>query len=624
MNEPHSLVGETLDGKYRIDAELGRGGMGAVFRATHLGTERTVALKVLAPRLAGEAEFLERFRREAKAAGRLRHPNIVDITDFGVAEARGAALAYLVMEYLDGQTLGALLAENPKLPLPFVVEVVEQVASALAEAHGRGILHRDLKPENLWLEPDRRGGWRVKVLDFGLAKTLEPARVARDEAASETAPGPQALPGEAPTEALAQAASGPALTQAGTLLGTPAYMSPEQCRGGGLDVRSDVYSLAVIVHQMLAGRPLFSGTSQDLLAQHLQARPPELRALRPDLSRAVARVVMDALAKDPEERPVGAAAFAKAFAAFAQGPGQLIQRALGLGLERCADVLRLSLRTHRSLFIATGLLIALAAAGRGPAGWWPLPAWPGWLCWAGWMVAFAHCQNLTWASMPPLVLLALAAPLRPALGARMSAVYGLRLKALIRWLGLVSVLAAGATLGLLWLAMRLALRTEPEPLALAAFLAPIGGAILLLLGPGRRLLGSILFVSQERLLRGSTTTAALARSRDLQRVFQNLRDLGFPLLVGGILTFAFAAFWCTYPSEARSPLAQAAGALACTLAAVLIDPFLSILGALLHLRACGALGESPEELAARFEGEVGVNAPGSPGGWTAPPSRPSR
>ena len=119
MNEPHSLVGETLDGKYRIDAELGRGGMGAVFRATHLGTERTVALKVLAPRLAGEAEFLERFRREAKAAGRLRHPNIVDITDFGVAEARGAALAYLVMEYLDGQTLGALLAENPKLPLPF-------------------------------------------------------------------------------------------------------------------------------------------------------------------------------------------------------------------------------------------------------------------------------------------------------------------------------------------------------------------------------------------------------------------------------------------------------------------------------------------------------------------------
>jgi hypothetical protein len=228
--------------------------------------------------------------------------------------------------------------------------------------------------------------------------------------------------------------------------------------------------------------------------------------------------------------------------------------------------------------------------------------------------------------MPPLVLLALAAPLRPALGARMSATYALRLKALIRWLGVVSALAAGATLGILWLAVKVALGSGSEPRAIAAFLLLIGGALLLMLGPGRRLLGSILFVSQERLLRGSTTAAALARSRELQRVFLNLRDLGFPLLVGGILTFAFTAFWSTYPSEFRTLAAQLRGVLACSLAAVFIDPFLSVLGALLHLRACGALGEAPEDLAARFEGEAGAGSPGSgrryPGPWPPPTAPP--
>ncbi len=170
-------AGTVLDGKYRIERRLGKGGMGAVYLATHLGTTRPVALKVIVPQLAGNAEFFARFRREAEAAGRLRHPNVVNVTDFGVALRPGAAagdrddeIAYLVMEYLGGQTLAQLLAERGRLPLETVVDVVDQVALALDTAHGLGVVHRDLKPENILLESNRRGGFNVKVLDFGVAK----------------------------------------------------------------------------------------------------------------------------------------------------------------------------------------------------------------------------------------------------------------------------------------------------------------------------------------------------------------------------------------------------------------------------------------------------------------------
>src|SRR5262245_19628392 len=164
------LVGTTVDSKYRVDAMLGRGGMGAVFRAVHLGTDRTVALKVIVPDHAQRADFLARFEREARACGRLRHPNIVDVTDFGYAEVGGRRLAYLVMEYLDGCSLADVLRDQKALPIPWVVDVLGQVGSALEEAHRAGILHRDLKPDSIWLEPNRRCGYTVKVLDFGLAK----------------------------------------------------------------------------------------------------------------------------------------------------------------------------------------------------------------------------------------------------------------------------------------------------------------------------------------------------------------------------------------------------------------------------------------------------------------------
>src|SRR6478672_5300354 len=168
------LLGQTLDDKYLIERELGRGGMGTVYLATHIGTERHVAVKVIAPQYMERSEFVERFRREARAAGRLRHPNVVNVTDFGFAEISHGQVAYLVMEYLDGCTLGEILEEEKNLPVGWTLDILEQVCSAVHEAHQQGIIHRDLKPDNIWLEPNQRGGYTVKVLDFGIAKLEEP------------------------------------------------------------------------------------------------------------------------------------------------------------------------------------------------------------------------------------------------------------------------------------------------------------------------------------------------------------------------------------------------------------------------------------------------------------------
>src|SRR5712692_2524700 len=175
MTALERYVGQILDEKYRLERLLGLGGMGAVYLATHLGTERYVALKLITPQFMRNDEFVERFKREARAAGRLRHPNVVDVTDFGFSGAGKDRVAYLVMEYLDGCTLSDVLAEEERLPLYWVVDILEQVCAAVHEAHQQGIIHRDLKPDNIWLEPNGLGGYRVKVLDFGIAKLAEAA-----------------------------------------------------------------------------------------------------------------------------------------------------------------------------------------------------------------------------------------------------------------------------------------------------------------------------------------------------------------------------------------------------------------------------------------------------------------
>src|SRR3954470_12292013 len=193
MTGLEAYVGQVLDEKYRLERLLGQGGMGAVYLATHLGTERFVALKLIAPEFMRNDEFVERFKREARAAGRLRHPNVVDVTDFGFAQVGDERVAYLVMEYLDGCSLGDVLAEESRLPLDWVVDILEQICSAVDDAHNQGIVHRDLKPDNIWLEPTRLGGYRVKVLDFGIAKLAEAGAVAFDPLAEGEHP-PALLP----------------------------------------------------------------------------------------------------------------------------------------------------------------------------------------------------------------------------------------------------------------------------------------------------------------------------------------------------------------------------------------------------------------------------------------------
>ncbi|HEY6046445.1 MAG TPA: serine/threonine-protein kinase [Pyrinomonadaceae bacterium] len=419
-----NYVGQVLDEKYRLERLLGLGGMGAVFLATHLGTDRYVALKLIAPQFMRNPEFVERFKREARAAGRLRHPNVVDVTDFGFSGSGQERVAYLVMEYLDGCTLSDVLAEEDRLPLYWVVDILEQVCSAVDEAHHQGIVHRDLKPDNIWLEPNSLGSYRVKVLDFGIAKlaeigvevpqvlpgsketeapTLIPATSSQSRSAAagaekQTQAKPAATVGlEAQTlmqpakphqgnmtrdvgdgdrtqlfafsgaglTAAARATSAPldtsamaGLTRVGAILGTPLYMSPEQCRGEALDARSDVYSLGVIAYQMLAGAPPFTGDTSSVIRSHNESEPTTLRQHNRKLPKRVARVVMSALEKDRANRPQTAIAFSGAMRANADGLGALYRRAFALYSEYFPKFLKLSFLAHIPVIIVTLMSVA--------------------------------------------------------------------------------------------------------------------------------------------------------------------------------------------------------------------------------------------------------------------------
>src|SRR5690349_11275760 len=275
--------------------------MGEVYRATHLGTKRTVAVKVIHPQLSAHDQFLARFRREAEAAGRLRHPNVVDVTDFGIAQTKNGPVAYLVMEYLDGCTLAEIVAEEGVLPTAWVIDILEQVCAAVEEAHRAGIIHRDLKPDNIWLEPNGRGGYTVKVLDFGLVKLGDREEIGRGSAPINADFGEESATLIKTDDSVAQ--QGESLTALGSVMGTPYYMSPEQCRGEHLDTRSDIYSLGVVAYRLLAGETPFTGSPQEVIELHKTAAPPPIRDKNRKLSRKMARIVMSALAKDPAQRP---------------------------------------------------------------------------------------------------------------------------------------------------------------------------------------------------------------------------------------------------------------------------------------------------------------------------------
>jgi serine/threonine protein kinase len=324
------MIGEVLDGKYRIDRQLGAGGMGNVFLGTHLGTTRVVAVKVIAPRWSNDPHFLARFQREAQACGRLRHPNIVNVTDFGIAASPRGQVPYLVMELLDGQTLSSFQDSNPRPPLPLVADLLDQIGLALDEAHRHGIVHRDLKPDNIWLEPDGRGGYIVKVLDFGVAKMKMPGEP--EPPPRPAGPAPE-LPddmqtvvmgtpaADTETVAMPRIASGPSSgslgsdgghTMPGSLVGTPAYMSPEQATGDDIDFRSDIYSLAVVAYTLVCGRLPFTGKTGELMEFHRRGNPLPPASVA-QVPRDVSDTVLAGLERDPAARPPSAIEFARRF-----------------------------------------------------------------------------------------------------------------------------------------------------------------------------------------------------------------------------------------------------------------------------------------------------------------------
>jgi serine/threonine protein kinase len=371
--------------------------------------------------------------------------------DFGFATVTNGRVAYLVMEYLDGCTLGDVLAEEQRLPLDWVVDILEQVCSAVHEAHQQGIIHRDLKPDNIWLEPTRLGGYRVKVLDFGIAKLGEASvpMLSDDSAATiidgftaianEDAPAPagdsekatliQSLPDdgrtqhagggsgaavktavydsseEAGTRIFAAktgvhdapnltakfagehdelhdsdgtllfdngthssgtrsahattAEAGSALTRVGAIMGTPLYMSPEQCSGGQIDMRSDIYSLGVIAYQMLAGEPPFSGNTSTVMRAHREEPPTHLRERTTKIPKRVAGVVMSSLSKTPSERPATAFALASSLRGQAEGVGALYRRAFSLYSEYFPKFLKLSFLAHIPVIVTSILLCGM-------------------------------------------------------------------------------------------------------------------------------------------------------------------------------------------------------------------------------------------------------------------------
>ncbi|MEA2698753.1 MAG: eukaryotic-like serine/threonine-protein kinase [Myxococcales bacterium] len=271
------VAGERI-GAYEILRFLGGGGMGEVYLARHVHIGRQAAIKMLLPELTANQDVVRRFFTEARATGLLRHPNVVEILD---CDVHPSGRAYIVMEYLQGESLGQCLARIGSFQRQpaAALAIAGQVADALVAAHAKGIVHRDLKPDNVFLSwpPDDRQSLNVKVLDFGIAKLIG----ADDGGAAS------------------------AKTRTGSLLGTPCYMSPEQCRGAGLiDHRTDIYSLGCILFELLSGRPPFvRAGAGEMIAAHLSEEPPVLATLVPTVAAAVNDLVMRMLAKPLDARP---------------------------------------------------------------------------------------------------------------------------------------------------------------------------------------------------------------------------------------------------------------------------------------------------------------------------------
>ena len=312
------VVGEVVAGRYELEELVGTGGMSSVFKAHDTLLERHVALKILHEHRTADDEYVERFRREARAVAQLSHPNIVTVIDRGEDEGR----QFIVFEYVDGRTLKECLDAEGRMPVRRALELAIQVADGLAFAHDHGLVHRDVKPQNVLLN----GDGSAKVTDFGIARSLEVQGV----------------------------------TQSGTVLGTSSYIAPEQATGRDVEPATDVYSLGVVLFELLTGRVPFTGESFVSVAmQHVSEPPPNILDLRPDVPVRVANAVDRALAKSPADRFATMHDFGAELAACLAGLGP--EAGEDATLVRMAPVVRASRR--RDLRASRRLPLALVAVG---------------------------------------------------------------------------------------------------------------------------------------------------------------------------------------------------------------------------------------------------------------------
>jgi tRNA A-37 threonylcarbamoyl transferase component Bud32 len=336
------MIGRVFDGRYELRTALGQGGMGTVYRAHQISVDREVAIKVIHPKLASDRVAVKRFLREARLASRLSQPNVVNVYDFGQTDD---GILYLVMELLRGSTLARELESLRPLPLRRVTGIALQLCDALEVAHAQGIIHRDLKPGNVIVLDDPPGRDLIKVLDFGLAKSLV-----------------------SDTSSL--------ITASSALLGTPLYMPPEQIDGTASDQRADIYAFGCILHQMLVGKPPFVRDSVNaVLAAHLHEAPPALPATVPG---PLAEIVAAMMAKRPEDRPASAAqvrSVLEALGAVADladtvpvpggFAGETTANPIALARTDAAGVRPAARRSRRPFVIAGGLAAVALAAGLG-------------------------------------------------------------------------------------------------------------------------------------------------------------------------------------------------------------------------------------------------------------------
>ncbi|HST20421.1 MAG TPA: serine/threonine-protein kinase, partial [Blastocatellia bacterium] len=289
--QTHELVGKSLADKYLIEEHLGSGGMCDVYRATHSGMGKQVAVKVLKPALAADSTIAQRFEQEARAASLIHHPHAINVMDYGIGEGN---IPFIVMEFVRGITIGELLRSEGALSVERAANILRQASGALDVAHSVGVVHRDIKPDNIIIAEYDGSDW-VEVVDFGVAKIQEDVNRRIN------------------------------LTGANIIVGTPRYMSPEQCEEKPVDARSDIYSLGIVLYEMLSNEAPFKGDSSTrLLVAHSTEPPEPLRNKRPDLQPEIEAVVMRALEKDPARRPQSAGEFAREFQEAA-GLGQPVQ-----------------------------------------------------------------------------------------------------------------------------------------------------------------------------------------------------------------------------------------------------------------------------------------------------------